>query len=138
MTQTKYEPLNIIKSSPFTFFGMPIRQATNNTVSARNEVLKGIQDKDRETVKDGLITAYSAQDKSLIYSAKATGFSLYMGFEVFMWNLKFRNAATTSIIFLSLLCAQPLINIRECRKTIRHGESWLNDDQQPNLAYKPM
>lgn len=132
MTQNKTDK-SLTATNPFRFpfFGTKTSYPTSESISARNQVTKGMGDKDIMAVKSGVSSAQHERKEYLQSSAKGTIFSLFMAFESFMWDLNPRKAAFIGIVLFSIIGAKPFANALECKQTIKYGEKWLREREEP-------
>lgn len=138
MAQNKTDKsLTAINPFRFSFFGTKISYPTSVSISARNQVMKGMSDEDIIAVKRGISSAQHERRENLQFSAKGTVFSLFMAFESLMWDLRPRKAALVGMALFSIICAKPFANAFECKKTIKYGEKWLEDREAPMEPTRP-
>ncbi len=121
--------LTAINPFRFPFFSAKISYPTSETISARNQVIKGMSHEDIKLVKSGISSARHERTEHLHYSAKGTVFSLFMAFESLMLDLRPKKATFVGMVLFSLICAKPFANAFECNKTIKYGEKWVNEPE---------
>lgn len=132
MAQSKTDKsLTAINPFRFPFFGTKISYTTSESALARNQVIKGVDDKDIIAVRGGVSSAQSERRDNLQFSAKGTVFSLFMAFESYMWDLRPRKAALVGLVLFSIICTKPVANAFECKKTIKYGDRWLRELEAP-------